>query len=61
MENESDDVEDDLLEDETDNAATIGNESDEVFDGVAVTEIDLSGDYEDVLHPIGNDTHIFDI
>ena len=59
MDNESDGVEDDAIEDVT--TAEGGNESDEVFDDVSVTEIAFSGDYEDALHPIGNETHIFDI
>merc|ERR1712176_1329100 len=61
MDNKSDGVEDDAIEDVTTADSMSGNESDEVFDDVSVTEIVFSGDYEDVLHPIGNETHIFDI
>ena len=36
-------------------------ESDTIFeDDVALTEIEVSGDYEDAIHPIGNNTHIFE-
>ena len=37
-------------------------ESETIFEeDVAMTEIEVSGDYEDAIHPIGNNTHLFDI
>ena len=37
-------------------------ESETIFEeDVAMTEIEVSGDYEDAIHPIGNNSHIFDI
>ena len=47
---------------QTENVSQDVSESDTIFeDDVVMTEIEVSGDYEDAIHPIGNNTHIFDI
>merc|ERR1712131_48743 len=43
------------------NEASESDESNSVLTDLAVTEIEISGDYEDAIHPIGNETHIFDV
>jgi len=59
LESESNDIREDGYDapkGETNAYAATEDESDSVFADVSVTEID----YEDVLHPIGNETHLFD-
>merc|ERR1712131_76015 len=43
------------------NEASESDESNSVLTDLAVTEIEISGDYQDAIHPIGNETHIFDV
>ena len=46
---------------QTENVSQDVSESDTIFEeDVAMTEIEVSGDYEDAIHPIGNNTHIFE-
>ena len=46
---------------QTENVSQDVTESDTIFEeDVAMTEIEVSGDYEDAIHPIGNNTHIFE-
>ena len=63
MESESsdvgDEVEDDAFEDETKTTTTATTTTLTTTSDIAFEEI--ASDYENVLHPIGNETHIFDI